>query len=561
MASYTFFLASSLEKVFPARCPERLAEGTTLSVWPGSRGAVQLVYYADLKAEGTWAPEFSLSVSGGPGKAVLRRVELVPSDFPCYESADARYLTREPGLFPDLLQPMVENRIKPLHGQYRSVWIHWDIPGSCPAGSYGVTVTARGENCAAPLEFSCGLTLRVGHMALPKQKLLHTEWFHTDCLAQYYGVAPWSESHWRIVENFIRTAVNDCGINVLLTPVFTPPLDTAVGGQRLTVQLVDVFQNQGEYTFCFEKLFRWAEICRRWGVEKLEIAHLFTQWGAKATPKIMAVVDGLERQIFGWDQPAAGAEYRRFLESFLPALQKALLMAGYDRDHVYFHLSDEPDPEQLPGYRAARDQAADLLKGWQVMDALSSLDFYRLGLVDIPVVANNAIAPFLEAKVPELWVYYCCAQGIDVPNRFFAMPSARNRIMGVLMYCHRIRGFLHWGFNFYNSQFSRHPIDPYRVTHAGHAFPSGDAFLVYPGAEGQALASIRGEVQTEGLTDLRALELLENLRGREAAEALVEHMGKGSPMTFRDYPRDAEFLLRLREAVWEALEAAYSTKK
>ena len=556
MASYTFFLASSLEKVFPNRRPAAMEAGATLSAWPGTRAAVQLVYYGDFHREGDFVPEFALEVTGGPGEAVLRRVELIPSDFPCYDNADGDYITTEPGLFPDLLQPIPEARIKPLHGQYRSVWIHWDIPED-GAGEYPVTVTARGLG-GGPV-FENRLTMRVGRCRLPEQKLIHTEWFHADCLAQYYGVAPWSEAHWQIVENFIRTAARECGVNMLLTPVFTPPLDTRVGGERLTVQLVDVYRNGETYRFGFEKLERWADICRKWGISYLEIAHLFTQWGAEATPKILAVVDGREQRIFGWDVPASSVAYRAFLEAFLPALREALARMGFDRDHVFYHISDEPGREQLPAYRLARAQTADLLAGCRMLDALSSLEFYREGMVDRAAVASDQIGPFLEARVPGLWVYYCCAQGREVPNRFFAMESARNRIMGVLLYLHRVEGFLHWGYNFYNSQYSVHPIDPYRVTHAGYAFPSGDPFLVYPGPEGEALTSIRAEVQAEGRTDRRGLQMRESLSGRYAAEALVKDLAGESDLSFRDYPRDTGFLLKLRERLWEALEEAYRT--
>ena len=41
---------------------------------------------------------------------------------------------------------------------------------------------------------------------------------------------------------------------MLLTPVFTPPLDTAVGGERRTVQLVDVKAEGNQYTFGFANL-------------------------------------------------------------------------------------------------------------------------------------------------------------------------------------------------------------------------------------------------------------------------------------------------------------------
>lgn len=567
MPQYEFFLASSLEKVFPTRRPAKMEEGTRLSVWPGARCAVQLVYTVVDGAPGMPMQRFAIAVEGAPVPAQLRRVELMPSEYPCYEGTDEFYLTREPGLFPDLLRPMEEPLILPLPRQYRSVWISWQIPDTAASGAYDVAITARAlesetqpngvvfrDPATAGLTCTCRFTLCVGKAPLPEQTLIHTEWFHTDCLAQYYGVQPFSEAYWAIVEKFIRAAGREHGINMLLTPVFTPPLDTPVGGERMTIQLVGVRCDAGVYTFDFSKLARWAALCRRYGVAYLEVPHLFTQWGASATPKIMAVVDGEERRIFGWDVPADSGAYRAFLCAFLPALRAELSRLGYDDAHVFYHISDEPAEEQLDAYRAARAQAADLLAGCRVVDALSSLAFYRWGLVPTPICANDHIQPFLDAGVQGLWVYYCCAQGNRVPNRFFAMASARNRIMGVLMYLYRIEGFLHWGYNFYNAKFSLHPIDPFRVTHAEYGFPSGDAFLVYPGEDGTPLSSLRAEVQDEALLDLRALQLLERLAGRADTEALIYENAPMRPMTFSDYPREADYLLALRERVAQEIE-------
>ncbi len=83
------------------------------------------------------------------------------------------------------------------------------------------------------------MTLHVVPAALPKQRLLHTEWLHTDCLADYYQIAVFSPQYWQAVRNLVRNAVTN-GVNMLLTPIFTPPLDTAIGGERTTVQLVGV---------------------------------------------------------------------------------------------------------------------------------------------------------------------------------------------------------------------------------------------------------------------------------------------------------------------------------
>lgn len=566
MTRYEFFLASSLEKVFPTQRPVPLSGD--IYAWAGTRAAVQLVYRGPSCGQSSLIQTFQVSVSGAPVPPEISEVQLVPSDFPCWEAADEdnNYLTKDPGLFPDLLTPLESARIRPVPRQYRSLWLSFLIPEHAQPGTFTVTVRLEPDSEIAmpngetwksgPEAQPCTLTfrMRVGKTQLAPQTLIHTEWFHGDCLAEYYQVSPLSEEHWKIMEKFVRAAAQRHGINMILTPIFTPPLDTAVGSERPTMQLVGVTRQNGQYSFDFSALARWTRICRDAGVEYLEIAHLFTQWGAQATPKIIATVDGVEQRIFGWDVPADSAAYRTFLEQLIPQLRKELERLGYDRQHVYFHISDEPNEAHLENYRAARQQVQDLLEGCPVIDALSSFDFYRLGLVEHPVPANDHIQPFLDAEVPDLWVYYCCAQGIDVPNRFFAMPSARNRIMGVLMYLYNIRGFLHWGYNFYFNQYSRGNVDPYAVTHCDYAFPSGDPYLVYPGKDGEPLSSIRAEVQSEALTDLRALQTLEQHLGRDAVQKIIYQNAGMEKMTFKQYPTGSQYLLDLRRAIFEALE-------
>ncbi|MBQ3669629.1 MAG: hypothetical protein II920_10450, partial [Clostridia bacterium] len=147
---------------------------------------------------------------------------------------------------------------------------------------------------------------------LPAQTLIHTRWFHCDGLCNYYNVKMFSEEFWRICESFMRAAA-DMSVNCILTPVHTPPLDTKVGGERLTCQLVDIVKCGDEYSFGFQKLRRWIELAQSAGIRYFEIAHLFTQWGALHAPKIIAIVDGVEKRIFGWETDAAGEEYRHFL--------------------------------------------------------------------------------------------------------------------------------------------------------------------------------------------------------------------------------------------------------
>lgn len=473
----------------------------------------------------------------------LYKVGLVSCEMPCFADHDDNVLRTTPGLYPDPLFPVNGQDLTLLPGQWRSLWVSVCLDGTVQPGIYPVNILFRSQQGEVLGEAS--FQLEVLNARLPKQSLIHTEWFHADCLATEYGIEVFSEAHWERIGQYVKTAVEH-GMNMILTPVFTPPLDTAVGGERPTVQLVDVKKSGDTYRFGFDKLERWVELCRMHGVEYFEISHLFTQWGAMHAPKIMAREDGMLKRIFGWETDAGGVEYKNFLAQFIPQLIHFLKKHGLEKCS-YFHVSDEPNMDHFSQYQNVSSFLSEYLQDFPVMDALSDYKFYETGVVKHPIPATNHIDEFLENGVPGLWTYYCCGQYRQVSNRFIHMPSARNRILGVQLYKFSIQGFLHWGYNFWYSQHSRFSIDPYRVTDAGCAFPAGDPFVVYPGEEGP-IASLRLKVFYEALQDLRALQLLEEQMGREAVLGMLED-GLETPISFTQYPTDVEWLLRKREQI------------
>ena len=538
-------LQSPLVKIFPEQGPIK-PEYSAFSALRGETASFQAAY----KGNNTSREELSLRVNSPLSPYIrVRSVELSPSAYPCHAETDSGYLRTAPGLFPDYLRELTDSRVLLIAGQWRSLWVDAELPPDCPRGLYPIEISLSDKNgdqlCAASAQIT------VIGAALPAQKLIHTEWFHGDCLADYYGVPALSEGWWGIAASFIKTAVKR-GINMILTPAFTPPLDTAVGGERTTVQLVDVTVNDGSYVFGFGNLRRWIDLCQSMGVQYFEMAHLFTQWGAKAAPKVMAYKDGRYQRIFGWDAPAVGGEYTRFLSQYLPTLTDKLREWGV-AEKTYFHISDEPSVAHLNDYVAAKNSVKAYLDGFVIIDALSSYEFYKSGAVEKPIPSNDHIQTFIDNNVPGLWTYYCTGQYLNVSNRFFALPSARNRVIGAQMYKYKIEGFLHWGYNFYNSVNSVSHINPFAVTDGDGAFPSGDAFLVYPDKNGAPGESIRIMVFHEALQDLRAFELLESLAGREFVLGLIEE-GADMPVTFGEYPRGDEYVLNLREMVNREIE-------
>ncbi len=534
-------LVSSLEKVFVDAEPAERPEDGILS---GFRGEVFSFQAAYTMKDGVREYVNAEIVSPIEKWVRVRSVKHVPVRFAAFPDETNNYLRTGPGLYPDLLSDIRPHALRAYAGQWDSLWIDVAPDMDTPAGIHPVEVRLLSE--AGELLASRTAKVEVLDACLPEQKLIHTKWFHTDCLADFYRVEVFSEEYWRIVENFMRCAVR-AGINMILMPVHTPPLDTRVGGERTTVQLVDVYRENGQYRFGFDHLRRWVEVCRRVGVQYYEVAHFYTQWGARFAPKIVATVDGVKKRIFGWDVSATSEEYRAFLSAYIPALLTEFKALGI-ADRCYFHISDEPGEAHLAEYLQAKAQVTDLLKGYPIMDALSSFEYYRQGVVAKPVPACDHIEPFLEANVSGLWTYYCIGQFRDVTNMFMSMPSARNRILGVLLYKFRIEGFLQWGFNFYNAQYSDYPVDPYAVTDGDGFSPSGDCFQVYPRADGQPEDSIRLMVTSEAMYDMRAFDLLEQLAGREFVMSLIEE-GLSEKITFKRYPTGAEYLLRLRERV------------
>ncbi len=473
-------------------------------------------------------------------------VHNVPSLMPVFrEYNDDNYLRKEPGLFPDLLIPLKDDpNIYIVPKQLNALWVDVDVPKDATAGEYSVDIIIK--NGSDEVVEKSTFTVVIYNAVLPEQSLIFTQWFHCDCLANYYRVPAFSQEHWRIIRNFIRAAVNN-GINMILTPVFTPALDTAVGHERLTTQLVGIKMYGEEYEFDFTKLDLWIDMCLEEGIKYFEIAHLFTQWGAKHAPKIVADINGKETKIFGWETDACGKEYVDFLNAFIPELRRFLIEKGI-ADKCVFHISDEPSALQLEDYLNAKKGIIKALEGCKIIDALSNYEFFSSGAVDSPVVATDHIQPFIDNNVKDLWAYYCCGECVNVSNRFISMPSARNRIIGVQMFRYDIKGFLHWGFNFYNNQYSIAPIDPYRTTDGEFFAPSGDTFSVYPAPDGTAYETIHLAVFTQALRDMRALEALAEKIGREAVYDIIYDRAD-MLITFSEYPKGDDFILSLREMV------------
>ncbi|MBQ9806590.1 MAG: DUF4091 domain-containing protein [Clostridia bacterium] len=553
MLSLKMKMVSSLEKCFYNDSLESKKEKKNFIMFRNERLSFQVMFRADLTEENgdirRWNP---VRLGGALAKyASVRLVSNVLNMYPTYaRNPGGEFITTEPGAYPDLLRPLVyPNAVSLPHAQTHALWVDIELPEGYAAGKYDISVSILHEKTNDLLGEVTG-EVQVVDAELPRQELIHTEWFYTDCIANHYRVKAFSEKHWKLIESYLRTAVRN-GINMILTPVFTPELDTYIGGERLTTQLVEIEQTEvGKYTFDFKKLHRWIDLCLDCGVEYFEIPHFFTQWGAKAAPKIVVKVNGRNKKLFGWHSDSMGEAYATFLSQFIPALLAEFKKRDLDKK-CFFHVSDEPHLDQLEQYTRCKNLIGQYLEGYPIIDALSDFEFYKTGALEKPAPHTRGLGPFLDAKVPGLWTYYCGGGKGGVSDRSIAMPLSRTRALGVQLYYYNIEGFLHWGYNFYNTCHSFNTLDPIGYVDGSYFTPAGDCFLVYPGTDNTAWESLRLNALREAVDDIRALRLYEAKFGQDAARKLVLE-GTDGELTFTHYPTDPDYILTLREKIAQA---------
>lgn len=512
-------------------------------------------YQIAVKAERFCALEVEI-LSLPAVSATLYKQENVPADAPYTEEVvDDDFLAREPVAVPDVLIPLTDcknvwnvNAAAPA-----ALWVEVKVPEETRAGAYEIVIRLTNSMVWPEVRtdiYEKKIVVEVAEKVLPPQQLIYARWLHTDCIATAHQVEVHSEAHWKLIEDYIRAAA-DVGVNMILVPVHTPPLDTAEGVLRPCVQLVDIEKQGEEYRFGFDKFRRFIMICRRCGIQYFEIAHMFSQGNSRFAPNIMVTENGRKEYLFGWHVSADAPEYKAFVKQYVAAIAKEADKEGIS-EQTYFHISDEPSLNTMETYRKAGELIRPYIGSCKTFDALSDYEIYRQGMVEIPVTLISHLDTFLPHKLKEQWAYYCCVPQKDYINCLLTMPLYRVRMLGVLLYKYNIKGFLHWGLNFYHSTLSRYPINPYLTTSADKRFPSGDPFILYP-APGGVYHSIRGKVTMEALEDMRLCQLLEEKIGRAAVVQILDEEA-GMDIYFNRYPKSADFFTRFRERVITMLQ-------
>lgn len=424
-----------------------------------------------------------------------------------------------------------------------------------PSGEYDIKINFHDAFTSQIIE-SKVIKTKILKGELPNQTLIYTSWLHCDCIADIHNVEIFSDRFFEILESYLTLAAKT-GMNMLLTPAFTPALDTPINKERLTAQLVKVIKEGNDYSFDFSLFKKFILFAKKCGIIYFEHSHFFTQWGAQATPKIIAMVDGETKRIFGWDVSSDSQEYKTFLKSYLTALKPVLKELDIE-DKVFFHISDEPFEDNIENYSNAVEIVKSILPNAVLMDALSHYKVFVKSGITIPVAClhKDEIEKFIVGNVPFFAYYTGEVINENYPTRLITAYASQNRIIGIMLYKSGAKGFLHWGYNYYYGELSHGICMPQTRGDYFHGF-EGSAYIVYPNYDGTAIPSQRQKVFYEGLNDYRALEKLEQLTDRKTVlNFIFDYFGE---ISFK-YKAEEKVILDFRTALNNKIEELISNQ-
>ncbi|WP_319586208.1 DUF4091 domain-containing protein [uncultured Desulfobulbus sp.] len=497
-----FWLESSLKRVYPTSKPGR-NQTITISSARNSKVSFQACVRNQRSLPLTIECGTTNGVEGG--YVQIRRVGYVPMRFcttgvPCAEIDGADHV---PGLVPD---PLFNDR-KADVGPYENVsfWVTLTIPTEAKPGPRKMIIQySFGTEPSQKAELSA--TIDVKPFTIQKMHdfpVIH--WWRGECIWDYYktGMAE-DERWWTLTRKYIDDMIEH-GTNSIYVPVFFFRRETF----ERPCQLLKVTEPEpGKYEFDWTDVKRFVKLARDAGTEHYEWSAFWIYWGAKNPLRVYKWADGKAVMLWPPDADGHGPMFHNFLKQFLPEFHKFLLSEGI-LEQSFFHISDEPgEGESLDNYKKARDflaENAPWMKG-KVIDALSSIEYGRQHLTDIPIPIINTAKSYIDEKIPH-WVYFCCEPRGSYLQRLLDTPLPKVRMSGWLFYRLGAKGFLHWGYNYWHVLEQEKLIDPFSDATAAcwPMIPPGDPFMVYPGVDGP-IDSIRWEIFAESLQDYAMLQ-------------------------------------------------------
>lgn len=392
---------------------------------------------------------------------------------------------------------------------HAALYIALEVPRETPPGIYRgkVALKVGGEEVAKN-----GIELEVADVVLPDThdwSFFLNVWMNPAPVARIRGVEMWSDEHFRQLEPYV--------------------VDLAFHGQKTAVipichqpwgaQTRDPYPNAviwrkrgGRYEFDFSIFDRYVQLHAEHGIDRAIHCYSIVQGPGATDQSVIAYIDadtGAEKQMV---THVGDSEYVAAWGAFFKAFAAHLEEKGWLKK-TYIGFDEKPDDvmerlvafldERAPDFRVSlagntREDLSRRLGDLSVHPAFDDRGIAEstppertvMGLAEL-LSPYNVCAETKRCRERTLTTFYVCC-GPEHPNTFVHSPLVESRMLPFLALQGGYDGFLRWSYNDW-------PDNPYARPEWGN-WPTGDTFLVYPGANGP-VPSLRWQQLREGICD------------------------------------------------------------
>lgn len=442
--------------------------------------------------------------------------------------------------YPDILSNKREIHVKSHRTQ--GVWVLFTVGENAEVKESEITVLLK----TSAGDFKATVALKVYPVTLPapKDSALSQEYFFSateyfpyqstrltvaDRLPNFYRFERYSDEWWDLMKTVAQT-MKFMRANVFWLPTIELLIDA---GTKRT--------GETTWEFHFDFVDRMVELFLGNGsFYRIVIKDHIDPADGKAIKAIdekgkLCHFDVFTEEADAWAEAFYTALYRHFKE-------KGWL------DMLFMHLQDEPHAPQY--WQWAREKCRAYMpdvrcgEPLDVHSVATQMDgYFDLYIPRVDIYAEDPA--YYQAKqqtgIP-VWCYTCCyPEEHWWLNRFIDEPQQYCRQIMWACYSQGITGYLHWGFNFWDS-----PI--LAGVQAGARF-KGDGFIVYPDGENNTLAlSARLIATLDGAQEYELLHML-SMRDERKAKELSESVAK----TFTEFSLDETCADKARKMLLDLL--------
>lgn len=410
-----------------------------------------------------------------------------------------------------------------------SVWVEMQIPEDTVPGEYPCMISLYGGELFLPETKLASLPVTVTVydcvMPSPAEHRFHLDlWQHLSNIARKHEVSLWSEAHFTVLENYVRS-LGELGQKAVTLVVSEVPWagqdcreEYRMAANLFEYSIVPVTKTADGFVYDYRPMQRYIDLCAKYGIDReISLFGLANIWGGgdfgalapdypdQIKIRYLDEADGCYRYM---TTAAEIDDYIRSLAQYFIAtgqIGKVRLAADEPVDIAAYRKTLEHLHLAAPAFRCkAAINHASFISEFQ-----NEVDDY------VPAIGTMAdeydiMREYQNTLKGKRFLWYVCC-GPAYPNTFLGSRLTESYFIGILTSYLKLDGFLRWAYTVWND-------DPRTDIRYG-GWAACDTNFVYPAANGAPLLSLRYKALKRGI---QFYELLERLRASGDTEGLTE---------------------------------------